>query len=519
MRICLINPPSLYSIKDYSKKIHTVRDVQHIGLGYIAAVLEKNEFEVDVIECGCQDISLEKLYRIIEDGKYEMIGISTYFYNLLYVVKIAKKIKKISPNSFLFLGGYYPTLNTSEAFKMIPNLSCCVLGEGEYTCLELAQALEQGEDYREIRGIAYKESNEIIINKMRPLIDNLDELPIPKITYLSETKIAPIISTRGCYGSCTYCATLTYTRIFEGKRVRKRSVKNTFEEMKYLVENYKAEFFIFQDDIFFRNCEEDRLRVKEFCKLLKESNLDIKFMISMRANDIKACKDLLIELMDVGLDSVFIGVESFVERQLRSYGKSVTVEDNIIAVKTMNEIGLVYSLGIIIYEPFTDINEILTNIKRLREINYDDSPYSYNTPISMKGNLVAFYGCPFYKLLKEKKLLEHNELGYKFINKKMDELYNTKKLWVKKIEPVYQLCQLIDAARYNNEQEIINELNKEKSKLLKLDLDFMEKLCIDIRDERLGKEDLDKYTGIWDNDLKQIEEKLLYYKSLLSKYF
>lgn len=517
MRICLISPPTFNTPKEDAKEYPDVRHIQHMGLGYIASMLETKGFAVDVLECASAGISLDEVYRILESNHYEMIGISTYFYNLVFAVKIARRVKKLFPHTFLFIGGYYPTLCTEEAFSLFPHLDCCVIGEGEYTCLELAEVLVAGDDFRRVAGIAYKEGDTIVSTPVRPLIANLDELPFPKITYLSKYKIVPMISSRGCYGNCTYCASMNYSRKFVGEKVRRRSIANTVAEMISLLKSHGVGYFSFQDDIFFENTLEGRVRIHEFCKLLKENNLKIKFMISARANDVEPCKDLLLELMEVGLDYVFVGAESFVARQLKSYSKQVTVEENISAVKTLNEIGLVFTLGLILYEPFTTIDEVLTNIRILREIKYDESPYCHGALISQKGALVAFYGCPFHQLLENKGLLTSSELGYRFVDTNVNILYQAKNLWAKKIESTSNLLwNLVNLAMFYGEVQLAQELLNEKAKLVRLDLDFMEQLCFDIQHGKDVLTHFEERIAPWMQEISESHDRLEKFRSQLS---
>ena len=73
------------------------------------------------------------------------------------------------------------------------------------------------------------------------MIQDLDELPFMATDFLEELQLkhgknvtAYLVSSRGCYKNCSFYSIAAYFDMFEGCRMRYRSVKSVFEEIKYL---------------------------------------------------------------------------------------------------------------------------------------------------------------------------------------------------------------------------------------------------------------------------------------------
>ena len=111
MKICLINPPDISKMEEDHEYCYSSHNIPHIGLGYIASVLKANGKHVDIIECMGEQLSLQVLHKRLMSEDYDMVGISSYQYNIHNTAKIAARIKAAKPNTFVFLGGYYATLS------------------------------------------------------------------------------------------------------------------------------------------------------------------------------------------------------------------------------------------------------------------------------------------------------------------------------------------------------------------------------------------------------------------------
>ena len=71
-------------------------------------------------------------------------------------------LRKSGVRSHFSAGGQYASMKYEGLFKLIPTLDSIVRFEGEYTFLELVNQIHSGTDWRQIKGLAYKEKGKIL---------------------------------------------------------------------------------------------------------------------------------------------------------------------------------------------------------------------------------------------------------------------------------------------------------------------------------------------------------------------
>ncbi len=330
MKIFFIIPPNIHYIEPYAyveaDKSNTVRPC--LGLLYVAAVLERDlGIETRIIDSNADGLTLNDLENILSKEKPDIVGFSVLTFNLLNCMEVCKIIKKQSPLSKICFGGWHPTLYPKETLE----LGCAdyiVIGEGEQTFSDLVSYCKEkkGNGDRKlnaIKGLGYKaEDGSIIINPPRKSVQNLDGLPFPAYDLVDTTKYSNILActgnsvtimtSRGCPQKCVFCD-------LRRTPYRFRSPVNILEEIKFWVEKNVREFFI-QDD----NFTISRNRTIEFCRLVIDSDLDIKYKISSRVDFLD--DELLCYLKSSGCYRIYFGIESGSQKILDYLEKGVTVE-------------------------------------------------------------------------------------------------------------------------------------------------------------------------------------------------
>jgi len=145
------------------------------GLGTISAVLKSKCHSVDYIVLK----SARDVKALVEKCRTERPGVvafSTTTNQFDYLKEICPALR-VHYDGVMLCGGIHPTL-CPECIEEIPVLDAIVRGEGEHPMLELAAAIEAGEDPTRIRNIWFRKKNgELVRNEVRPLIEDLDELP------------------------------------------------------------------------------------------------------------------------------------------------------------------------------------------------------------------------------------------------------------------------------------------------------------------------------------------------------
>lgn len=309
------------------------------SLPCLAAVLRENDIVVKPIDCMPLKIGWKSLARIIEKESPDAVSVgdseSLYSNEALNVLKMTKEI---DPEIATVAGGAHFSNLIEDTLKN-NFVDFIVRGEGEYTLLELVKEIGKHQPaFEKINGISFKKDSRIITTKPRPLIENLDELPLPaydlmpmkdygKSKYLFHPGGATIHHSRGCVGNCSFCACwvqMSEQKLEDGKivcrpRWRTKSVKRTIEEIELLYYKYKKKGLVFTDDTWNVNQEWN----KEFALSILERGLNINWFAFMRADFIRRDEKAGIfgNLVKAGLSHICIGVERAFDKDLKGFNK------------------------------------------------------------------------------------------------------------------------------------------------------------------------------------------------------
>jgi hypothetical protein len=177
--------------------------------------------------------------------------------------------------------------------------------------------------------------------------------------------MASVISSRGCYGTCTFCSIRAFYRLSSGPSWRARSAANVVDEIEQLVERFGIARVNFLDDEFFGAGRKGLERAWAIGEAIRKRRLNITFNIVCRPDSLD--EELLRFLKEVGLTHVSVGLESWVPRQLVLYGKRTTVENNRRAVKTLERAGIDYMFFLIPADPYVTAEELIENLDRIEE--------------------------------------------------------------------------------------------------------------------------------------------------------
>jgi radical SAM superfamily enzyme YgiQ (UPF0313 family) len=306
MKVLFINPP--YFNSKY-KLIGLV--APPLGIAYMAAVLEENDIDVDIIDAAALEMSWETLESEIRRISPQIIAITALTPTIYHGLQTAELAKKTCPEAMVIMGGYHPSFNYQEILEK-DYVDLVVIGEGEYTMLDLVKTLEEGEDIKNVKGIAYGDG---VLTPPRPLIQDLDELPFPArhLLPMDHYKIlnmkldtATLISGRGCPMQCSFCASAA----LHGNRLRMRSTENVVDEMEHLIRDHDAGMIAFMDDTFTLKPS----RVEEICDEIMRRGIDVYWGCTARVDTLS--EKVLRKLSDSGCITLFLGVESADQQQL-----------------------------------------------------------------------------------------------------------------------------------------------------------------------------------------------------------
>lgn len=472
MKLCLIN------LKYESGRISNFRRQEHLGLGYIGSMCEREGHKVEIVNAQFEDIEIEAIILRVKEFAPDIIGISVYEELINQTVELVEKVKEIKKEVKVILGGHYATFNAEELLTKLSGIDYISVGEGEQSIPNLLDALEKGEDIEKVSGFVFKKEKQIVFTGYPDIIDNLDLLPYPKRKIMDRKNcVTNISASRGCYGQCSFCSTHAFMKCYSKKGIRIRTPRNVVDEIAYLVNSQRAYHFFFTDDNFMMTEILNKGWIDEFVKLIKEQDLKIVFNLDCRVNDIEF--DIFKKLKEAGLIGVFLGVESNSENTLKLYNKCTTTEQNVNSVKILNRLRIDYWIGNIMFHPYTHISDIKDDIDYFENINYCRY-FHYSNPIScLVGKLKIYKGTDlFYRLEKEGKAI-HNGLScdYEFDDKRVKMLWEFLQRYKKCVEKIVELDPIhqIELANSAQKNELSGEIHRLSRKYMNKDFEIFKK--------------------------------------------
>ncbi|KMQ32172.1 B12-binding domain-containing radical SAM protein [Bacillus cereus] len=350
-----------------------VMSPEHVGVGYLLSVLRQNNIECKVIELSRDNH--EKCLQDIGEFNPAIIGFSLMSINLHHASEFGHKIRKHYPHIHITCGGPCATYGVDALLESDTGqfLDSAVTGEGEEAIIELYEHLEQGLELEGVMNVAYRKDGQVVVNKIRKPIHNLDSLPMPARDQFeaagSNLEYLRISTSRGCTSHCTFCSAPHVGNMLVPSKVwRGRSAVSMADEITELVNKYNFRTFDFVDSTFEDPGVIGKRRLKEFAEILIERNLEIYYNCCFQAlnwsdND----SELLSLLFQSGLEKVLVGIESGTEEGLKRWQKRSTIEDNKRVIRLLRENDIYLAFGFIMFHPHSSLEEVRENTKFLRE--------------------------------------------------------------------------------------------------------------------------------------------------------
>ncbi|MFH1752157.1 MAG: cobalamin-dependent protein [archaeon] len=353
-----------------------------LGLGYLAAYLKKNGFEVKALDCLIEGNEnkvkvSENIYRVglsekeiekrILEIKPDIIGISCLFTAYEQnVFEVAEIVKKVLPDCLVVVGGAHASGYPESVLKN-KNIDLAVIGEGEETFLEIVKKVKQGkQNFEDLKGIAFRKNGKTIINSRRELIKNLDEIPFPlreifpmQLYFKNQKKAYPfvmslpvgeIVTSRGCPNDCIFCSIKTVW----GKCWRGRTAKNVVDEIEFLYNTYHIREFNLTDD----NVSMHKKRMIEICEEILKRKLKITWQ-TPNGIAIWTLDEPLLKLMKkTGYYRAKFGIESGSLKTLKYIEKPVDLKQAKEVIRICNKLGIWTASAFLIGFPDENIESI-----------------------------------------------------------------------------------------------------------------------------------------------------------------
>ncbi|MBN1232152.1 MAG: B12-binding domain-containing radical SAM protein [Candidatus Coatesbacteria bacterium] len=312
--------PSIFRNLSIYKGLPTHGCYNHIGFLYIASYLDRDGHKIKYID-GL--IEGEKgIYDSIKKEKPDLVGFTVVTSLWDKVKELSENIKRINPSCKIVVGGIHATLKYKECLEECRYIDYVVIGEGELASKAIANAIQQNASIENIKGIAYKDGDEIRINLPGEIIQNLDELPfpdrdlVPMKKYISHLALfknrhaAHVFTSRSCPYECSFCNMGSLLN-----KLRVRSPENILEEIKLIFSKYpyiKDVSFMDEFNIFSVKHDDGRRLAEMFMKQLP------RFHWSLIHPNFSWDIELMKLYRKAGLWRIYLPIDSGVQR-VRDY--------------------------------------------------------------------------------------------------------------------------------------------------------------------------------------------------------
>ena len=371
-----------------------------LGLAYLHSSLEKygNKVEGLYLNNYTEEIVFAKFKLKMEEFSPDIVGFQILTENRVSSYKLIRFLHENYPNVKIVLGGIHATLMWDQLIREFPYVSV-VMGEGEITFEELIKKFEKKSNrFDSVKGIAYNKKGEPVLTPARELNYDLDSLPYPKHElFLRDGKheIGCLLTSRGCPFKCSFCCINPLTK----RKVRFRSVKNTVDEIEYMVKNFPLMKKIWiHDDTFFMDNE----RVIQICDEIIRREIKTEFLCSGRAKPIS--KEMVKKLEAANFTTVLIGLESANENILKLAGKGITKQDLLTAFNLFKDSNINLKIFLIIglpgenYKTIEETAKFVRELQKIKYISFGDA-----------ANYLRIYpGTEVYEICKRNGILNDN---------------------------------------------------------------------------------------------------------------
>jgi anaerobic magnesium-protoporphyrin IX monomethyl ester cyclase len=317
-----------------------------LGLCYIAAIAEKNGWEVQIIDGELEGLSYDDILARIIAFKPDLIGLTATTPFFHSVVQMAKAIKEKFPVP-IAVGGPHASLMKEQAF--IDAFDYLFIGESENILPEFFTRFAAKKSLNGLLGVMYRDENgQAVFHGEASRVQNLDEIPwparhlIPQDKYFIGTlhglqNYTSFFISRGCPFDCVFCANKLY-----GKTVRRRSVAEVLRELAHIVNELKIKHIYFLDD----TLTLDRNYIMALCQGIKDKGLKFTFEGSTRAD--LWDEDMVRLMQECGLIRISFGLETVDLRVRKIIKKTVPIEsyfdanrlNNCLGIETINSVML-----------------------------------------------------------------------------------------------------------------------------------------------------------------------------------
>jgi anaerobic magnesium-protoporphyrin IX monomethyl ester cyclase len=383
--------PHFSEKRHYGAMSNVAPSLLPVSLVYLAGYLEKQNYPVRIFDGQVEQMTDQTIKTAIQDYKPDVVGITCMTPMVVETHLVAEIVKSCNPQPLVVVGGIHPSI-LPEDIITDANIDVVVRGEGEITFHELLEALPD-KSLEHIRGLTYRNNDQIVHTPERPLLDDLDVLPLPArhlVNYdgyhqipdaVFAEPLREILTSRGCPFQCIFCS----ARFISGYKYRYHSPDRVLEEVELLVNKYNARQIAVLDD----NFVVDRQRTIDICEGLLKRGYHKKLVWTTAARADQVDFELMKLMKEAGFKLLSFGVETGSARLLKMICKGEDMNQIQTAVEGAHRAGLKVRGTLILGLPTETREESLSTIQWAKDLRLDFAKFSLATP---------YPGTPLYEI-------------------------------------------------------------------------------------------------------------------------
>ncbi len=346
-RVLLITPPYHCGV------VESAGRWPNLGFIYIAGELRRAGFDAVIYDAMSRFDGYPEIRARIEEVKPRFVGTTAITATVNDCVKVLTLAKEIDPTIVTLAGGVHPTFCYEEVLRDHGDVvDYCVIGEGERTAPELMRAISAAEPVADVRGIAYREGDEVVRTPPRPLLEDLDSLHPAwdlvnwndyPLYFMDDSHVAILSSSRGWIHACSFCS---QHKFWQGTYRERDPVRFT-DELELLFREYGINVFFIGDEFPTRN----GARWERILDILIEKSLPVHLLMETHVDDIIRDRDILWKYRKAGVPFIYTGVEAAAPGRLATFKKDVTFERCREAIRLIKDAGMISETSLILGMP------------------------------------------------------------------------------------------------------------------------------------------------------------------------
>lgn len=396
----LINPPTGNYIRDDRCQVPAEAISSALrapmDLLYYATILQNSGVRCLLRDYPAEGSGLEDYLSDLLEFQPDILIVSATTPTLTSDLACVTSAKKIKPAILTIAKGAHFAVDELRAMEACADLDVAIRHEAEKAVEEIVR----GRPLRDVAGITFRDGERLIRNPGRPLIADLDWLPLPDRRLLNNDlyvrpdtgeRQATVLTARGCPMNCIFCL----VKVVSGKVIAKRSPGSIVDELKKCVSDFGISNFYFRADTF----TWDRDWVLEICDRIREADLRISWVCNSRVNTLD--DDLLRRMKDAGCWMIGLGVESGSQAILDKIQKGVTLAEVRQAAAVCRRQGVKTYNFFVLGFPWDDERTIEDTLKLAIELDSDFVEFHTAYP---------FPGTEFHELASSLDLVEPGRL-------------------------------------------------------------------------------------------------------------